>query len=113
MIARGRCIRDDESNKITGFVCTLTDGQDLIDAQQKAVQTQQYVSTVLKASAITLIVVDKKRKVTMFEGYTEALDKLGVTGEGAMGRLLEDAWPDLECAEQAQAMLAQQDEVVS
>lgn len=113
MIARGTCIRDDDSGKITGFVCTLTDGQELIDAQQKAVQTQQYVSTVLKASAITLIVVDTTRKVVMFEGYTEALDKLGVTSEEAMGRLLEDAWPDLECAEQAQAMLAQQGEVVS
>lgn len=113
MIARGRCIRDDEAGKITGFVCTLTDGQELIDAQQKAVQTQQYISTVLQASAITLIVVDTTRKVVLFEGYTEALDKLGVTGEEAMGRLLEDAWPDLECAEQAQAMLAQQGETVS
>lgn len=104
MIARGRCIRNEDGNVI-GFVCTLTDGQDLINARQEAIQARQYISTVLKASAVALVVVDTNRKITLFEGNVPALNSLGVDKTAMVDQHLESVWPDIECTQQVQMML--------
>lgn len=105
MIARGTCIRDPETSKVTGFVCTLTDGQELINARQEAIQAKQYMSTILKASAIALVGVDMSGTIEIFEGTVPALMSEGIASENVVGRNFDEVWPHRECADQVMRLI--------
>lgn len=106
MIARGRPIKD-PSGSVTGFVSTLTDGQDLINARQEAVQARHYVSTVLRAAAIALIVVDPARRITLFDGHVSSTLGMG-DRDATAGKLLDSTvWGDPLLIVQVREMLDQ------
>ena len=104
MLARGRCIRD-ASGSIEGFVCTLTDGEDLIKARHEALEARLYISTVLQSSNIALVAVDRQGKVTMLDGYVDLLRSLGVTKEKSLGKPFAEVWPDKGCVQRVQDKL--------
>lgn len=104
MLARGRCIRD-ASGSIEGFVCTLTDGEDLIKARHEALEARLYISTVLQSSNIALVAVDRQGKVTMLDGYVDLLRSLGVTKEKSLGQPFAEVWPDKGCVQRVQDKL--------
>lgn len=106
MIARGRPVRD-HSGQIASFVSTLTDAEDLINARHEAVQARQHISTVLRAAAITLIVVDSSTQILMVDGYEMVRASLGLAATGnPAGQRLDQFWPDENCVEQVREILA-------
>ena len=105
MIARGRPVKD-EHGKVISFVSTLTDAEDLINARHEAIQARQHISAVLRAAAITLIVVDANQDILMCDGYELSRAALGLASkEDPTGRPLQQFWPDTKCLEQVGEML--------
>jgi transcriptional regulator with PAS, ATPase and Fis domain len=106
MLLRGTCIRDPETNKISGYVCTLTQGNDLINARQEAVQARKYITTVLQSSGLALLVVNLQGTVMLYEGDVPALESIGVSPENLLNQRLDKVWPHRECNVQVERMIA-------
>ncbi|KAG9009764.1 hypothetical protein FRB94_011457 [Tulasnella sp. JGI-2019a] len=106
MVAKAVPSRNPATGQVTHWVATATDVDELVQARSDAVKVKEHVTAVLNGAHVVLFSVDRDEIVTFFEGSSDKVLTNNVPGgDGVVGSLLEDAWPDPELHAEVTKML--------
>ena len=86
MLGRALPLRDLKTGKITKWVGTCNDIEDLVEARLSASRTREQLITVIKNSRVTIWTIDRNLRLTFMDGVGDIAKETGQTVQEMLGQ---------------------------